>query len=159
MSLLVGTIIFSLGLAPAITVGTNLVVGTAPRARAGAAAAISETSSELGGALGIAILGSVGTAIYRGDMARAALAGVPEAARLAARDTLGGATAAAAQLPGALGARLLETARVSFTHALHVTVMICVVLSALTAIVAVSLLRRVPAGQDVEPSLLDDSVE
>jgi MFS transporter, DHA2 family, multidrug resistance protein len=158
-TLLVGTIIFSLGLAPAITVGTNLVVGTAPRERAGAAAAISETSSELGGALGIAVLGSIGTAIYRGDMARAALAGVPEAARHAARDTLGGATAAAAQLPGALGARLLETARVSFTHALHVTVVICAVLSTLTAIVAVVLLRHVPAGQDGETSLLEDSVE
>ncbi|HEX4403462.1 MAG TPA: MFS transporter [Polyangia bacterium] len=158
-SLLVGTIVFSLGLAPAVTVGTNLIVGTAPRERAGAAAAISETSAELGGALGIAILGSIGTAIYRGDMARAALAGVPEATRLAARDTVGGATSAAAQLPGALGARLLETARASFTHTLHVTLVICAVLSALTAVVAVVLLRRVPALGDGESLSLNESVE
>ncbi len=147
-SLLVGTIVFSLGLAPAITVGTNLVVGTAPRERAGAAAAISETSAELGGALGIAILGSIATAIYRGDMARAALAGVRVAARRAARDTLGGATAAAAQLTESARARLLETARGAFTHALHVTLVSCAVLSALTAVIAALLLRDVPAGHD-----------
>jgi DHA2 family multidrug resistance protein-like MFS transporter len=84
---------------------------------------------------------------------------LPEAARHAARDTLGGATAAAAQLPSALGARLLETARLSFTHALHVTVVICAVVSALTAVAAVGLLRRVPAGQDGETPLRNNSVE
>ena len=43
--------------------GTDLIVGSAPPERAGAAAAISETSSEFGGALGIAVLGSVVTAV------------------------------------------------------------------------------------------------
>ena len=118
--LVTGSIVFSLGLAPVFTLGTDLIVGAAPPERAGAAAAISETSSELGGALGIAILGSIGTAIYRGDMATAALAGVPPEARRAARDTLGGAAAAAAQLPHPIDARLLETARAAFSHAMHV---------------------------------------
>ena len=79
--LVIGSVLFSLGLAPVFTLGTDLVVGAAPPERAGAAAAISETSSELGGALGIAILGSIGTAIYRGDMALANLDGVPAEAR------------------------------------------------------------------------------
>ena len=61
---------------------TDLIIGAAPAERAGAAAAISETGSEMGGALGIAVLGSIGTAIYRGSSgARADLAGVSENAR------------------------------------------------------------------------------
>ena len=60
----------SLGLAPVFTLATDLIVGAAPPERAGAASAISETGAELGGALGIAILGSIGTAVYRGAMAR-----------------------------------------------------------------------------------------
>jgi DHA2 family multidrug resistance protein-like MFS transporter len=143
--LVVGSIMFSVGLAPVFTLGTDLVVGAAPPERAGAAAAISETSSELGGALGIAILGSVGTAIYRGAMATAPLDGVPPEARKVARDTLGGASAEAARLAGQAGAHLLETARAAFSQALEVTVVVCAVVSALTAVLVVAMLRRVHA--------------
>ena len=58
--LVCATVIFSLGLAPVFTLTNDIVIGTAPPERAGAASAISETSSELGGALGIALLGSIG---------------------------------------------------------------------------------------------------
>src|SRR5205807_8288742 len=58
-------------LAPAFTLSTDLVIGSAPPERAGAAAALSETGSELGGALGIAILGTIGTGGYRSSMAHA----------------------------------------------------------------------------------------
>ncbi|MEO7734150.1 MAG: MFS transporter [Kofleriaceae bacterium] len=61
----VGLFLFSLGLGPIPSLATGLVVGGAPPDRAGAAAALSETSSELGGALGIALLGSLGGALYR----------------------------------------------------------------------------------------------
>jgi DHA2 family multidrug resistance protein-like MFS transporter len=148
--LVLGSVLFSLGLAPVFTLGTDLIVGAAPPERAGAAAAISETSSELGGALGIAILGSIGTAIYRGAMARAALDGVPSEARMAARDTLGGAVAAAARLPERVGAQLLETTRGAFAHALQTTVAICAVISAVTAILAVLMDRRAPTGAQIE---------
>ena len=60
-----GLVISSLGIAPVFTLTTDLVVGSAPTERAGAASAISETTGELGGALGIAVLGSIGTSIYR----------------------------------------------------------------------------------------------
>ncbi len=75
--ILSGTIILSLGLAPVFTLATDLVIGAAPPERAGAASAISETSSEFGGALGIAIFGSIGTAIYRVGMSGVAPDGVP----------------------------------------------------------------------------------
>jgi DHA2 family multidrug resistance protein-like MFS transporter len=67
--LVTGFVVYSLGLAPVFTLATDMIVGSAPPEHAGVASAISETGSEFGGALGIAILGSLGTAVYRGGMA------------------------------------------------------------------------------------------
>ena len=58
--LVASTVVMSLGLAPVFTIGNEMIITAAPPERAGAASAISETSSELSGALGIALLGSVG---------------------------------------------------------------------------------------------------
>ena len=138
-----GSLVFSLGLSPVFTLATDLVVGNAPPERAGAAAAISETSSELGGALGIAILGSIGAAVYRGLMADAIPAGVPAPAAAVARSTLGGALAEAARLPGALGAELVSTSRDAFMRALELTATISAVIALGSAILAAVLLREV----------------
>jgi DHA2 family multidrug resistance protein-like MFS transporter len=142
-----GSAILYLGLGPFYTLGTDLIVAAAPPERAGAAAAISETSSELGGALGIAVLGSVGTAAYRAAMADGRLDGLPPAAIVAARDTLGGATAAAAQLPGKVGLRLADAARDAFTHAFALSAAICGAVAAAVSLAALVLLRRV-GGHD-----------
>ena len=65
-AVIAGDVIMSLGLATVMTLATDLIVGSAPPERAGAASAISETGTELGGALGIALLGSLGAAAYPG---------------------------------------------------------------------------------------------
>ncbi|HEY3668926.1 MAG TPA: MFS transporter [Polyangiaceae bacterium] len=135
-------VLYSLGLAPVFTLGTDLIIGAAPRERAGAAAAISETASELGGALGIAVLGSIGTALYRSSLAATTIAGVPPEARAAAEDTLGGANVVAARLPPAARVLLLDAARAAFASALHVTALICAVVAALTAVFSWVALRR-----------------
>ena len=54
-----------LGVASVVTLGTEVIVSAAPADRAGAAGALSESGAEIGGALGVAILGSVATAVYR----------------------------------------------------------------------------------------------
>jgi DHA2 family multidrug resistance protein-like MFS transporter len=115
-----GSTIFSLGFSPVFTLTTDLIVGSAPPERAGAAAAISETSGELGGALGIALFGSIGVALYRGMMADALPPEVPAAAALEARSTLGGAVVVASQLRGAAGAELVEVARAAFVRGIRV---------------------------------------
>jgi MFS transporter, DHA2 family, multidrug resistance protein len=148
VGLVAGTSMVYLGLGPVFTLGTDLIVGAAPPERAGAAAAISETSSEFGGALGIAILGSFGTAMYRNAVAGADLAGIPAEAQRAAAETLGGAVAAAEHLPAALGAELLAAAQQAFVHAFQLTAAICAVTAAATAVAAVVLLRRVRAGAE-----------
>jgi len=148
-AIIVGSTVYSLGMSPVFTLGIDTIIAAAPARRAGAASGISETSSELGGALGIAVLGSIGTAVYRGSLNGAPLMGVPAEARRAALDTLGGAVAAATQLP-ANGARemLLATAKLAFTHAMQVTLVLCAVVSIAAAVVAVVALRRAP-GREV----------
>ena len=142
-----GSIIYSLGLSPVVILATDIIVGSAPVKRAGAAGAISETSSELGGALGIAILGSIGTAVYRMRMTDAMPNGVPAVGEIA-RGTLGGATAVAEQLPGQLGATLLGTARDAFVQAFVATAAVNAVLVLATAIAATLLLRRAQAAPE-----------
>jgi DHA2 family multidrug resistance protein-like MFS transporter len=127
------------------TLATDLVVGAAPPERAGAASAISETGAELGGALGVAILGTVGTAVYRSDMGDSVPAGVPPTAAETARDTLGGATDVAAELPEALGAALLEAARDAFTQGLQLAALAASVVVAAVAVISAVRLRRVRA--------------
>jgi DHA2 family multidrug resistance protein-like MFS transporter len=138
---------------------TELIVGSAPPERAGAASGISETGAELGGALGISILGSIGVAIYRGDLATGLPAGVPAEAALTARDTLGGAVAVAQQLPGDLGAAVMEIAREAFVAGMQVAATISAILAVGIAILAVILLRNVGSGADREAAADDEHAE
>lgn len=140
--LVTGFVILSLGFGPAMTVTTDLVVGAAPPARAGAASAISETSNELGLALGIAVIGSIGAALYRREMAEAIPPGVPAAAAQAAEETLGGALAAIGQLPAPQGEALLGVARAAFTAGLHLTAGISTAIMLGLALLAMAMLRR-----------------
>lgn len=141
--LITGSVVYSLGLAPVFTLTNDMIITAAPPERAGSASGISETSSELGGALGIAILGSIGTIIYRHQLAGVLPAAVPSLAAAAARDTLGGALVVSSQLPDQLGAELLAAARVAFADALAVTAGICAAVTLATAVIAAFLYRRV----------------
>jgi MFS transporter, DHA2 family, multidrug resistance protein len=140
------SLVVSLGLAPVFTATTDLVVSSAPPERAGAASGISETGAELGGALGIAILGSIGVAVYRGELADTLPAGVPSQAAAVVRDTLGGAVGVAAQLPERLGVALLAAAREAFTQGLQLTAALSAAVAVSIAVLATVLLRAVPAS-------------
>ena len=145
-SVVVGSVVISLGLAPVMSLTTELIVGSAPPERAGAASGISETAAELGGALGISVLGSIGVALYRRGVSEALPAGVPAEAATVARDTLGGAVAVAAELPGQLGTALLEVARDAFVGGMQVAAGISAVVAVGVAILAVAMLRNVRLG-------------
>jgi MFS transporter, DHA2 family, multidrug resistance protein len=149
--LVIGYVVVSLGLAAVFTLATDLMLENAPPERAGAASAIAETGSEFGGALGIAILGTIGTAVYRSQVADAVPAGVPPPAAEAARDTLGGAVAAGDQLPDPFAAELLDAAREAFTQGLQLAAGISATVVIVAAALAVVLLRRVGAGSESAP--------
>lgn len=146
--LVTGSVVLALGLSPVVTLGTDLIVGSAPAERAGAASSLSETGAELGGALGIAVLGSIGTAVYRRMMADAVPASVPHEFAEAARGTLGGAIATAQQLPGAIGAELANAARDAFSEGLETTAGVSALIALTIAIVAAVVLRRSGSAGD-----------
>jgi DHA2 family multidrug resistance protein-like MFS transporter len=149
--LLASVFVFSLGMAPIFTLTNDLILGAAPPERAGAASAISETGAELGGALSIAILGTLGTAVYRMQVDDGVPASVPAEDAETVRDTLGGAVATAAQLSEGVGAVVLEAAREAFTQGLQVVALVSAVLSALTAAGVALFLRDVrPASAEAE---------
>jgi DHA2 family multidrug resistance protein-like MFS transporter len=147
-----GSIVISLGLGPVLSLTTELIVGSAPPERAGAASGISETGAELGGALGISILGSIGIAIYRSDVADGLPTGVPAEAATIARDTLGGAVGVAGQLPGQLGTAVLEVARDAFVQGMQVAAGISAVMAIAVAVLAVVVLRNMRAGGESGPT-------
>ncbi|MBC6462260.1 MFS transporter [Actinomadura sp. HBU206391] len=135
------------GIIVASTLTADMILTAAPPERAGSASALSETGSELGGALGMAILGSIGAAVYHHRMADVMSPGTSPEALHAARETLGGANAVAAQLPGNASDALLDAGRHAFTQGMSVASMAGAVLMAATAVVALVLLRRVQAVQ------------
>jgi DHA2 family multidrug resistance protein-like MFS transporter len=126
------SIVISIGLGPVFGLTTELIVGSAPPERAGAATGISETGSELGGALGIAILGSIGVAIYRAEIADRLPSSVPAEAEAVASDTLGGAMEVATRLPAELGSQVASVASEAFVAGMQLT-------SAVAAVLAIAL--------------------
>lgn len=145
--LLAGMLAFSIGVAPFGAITTDIVLTAAPANRAGAASAISETSFEFGGALGIAVLGSLLTALYRIETGTLSLPGVAPAAMEAARDTLGGAVDAARGLSPEPATRLLAAARSAFVHAFASISAVSAVFSIIAAVTAAYILRATPAQQ------------
>ncbi|WP_073947748.1 MFS transporter [Streptomyces kebangsaanensis] len=117
---------------------TDLALGAAPVERAGAASSLLETGAEFGGALGMAVLGSIGTAVYRH--------GIPASAPAAAHETLGGALAVAGQLPGRAGDALAAAARTAFTSGMHGAALAGTAVLLLAAAGAAATLRRIRVG-------------
>lgn len=144
--LVAGLVVAQLGIAPILVLGTDLVVGSAPPAEAGAASAVSETSAELGVAMGIAVMGAVGTAVYRGRMAGLQLPGT-SADAAAAGDTLAGAVTVADELPAGAGAELLQVAHAAFARGFGVAATVAAVLGVGLSAMAFVWLRDVrPLG-------------
>ncbi len=142
-----GSVLLALGAAPVVTLSTDLIVAAAPPERAGVASGLSETGAELGGALGIAILGSIGTAVYRSRISDAVPAGVPPEAAESARDTLGAAVGAAGELP----ARLLDAASDAFAEGMQVAAVVSAALLIALAAVALRALRETGGSFRSEP--------
>jgi DHA2 family multidrug resistance protein-like MFS transporter len=139
--LVAGSFLMSLGMSPCAAIAADLVVSAAPPERAGSASGLNETSSEFGGALGIALLGALLTAIYRSGLALPeGLA--PEVATAAERG-LGTAAGIAAALPDR-GAALMDAARAAYMDAMQVTSFCAAALVALAAVTALVVFRDHP---------------
>ncbi|HEY0471484.1 MAG TPA: MFS transporter [Kribbella sp.] len=146
--LLTGAGLLAAGLVMVMSLVTEAVVGAVAPERAGSASALMETCSEFGGALGIAVLGSIGTAAYRGDLDTHLPSGLPASIGSAAREGLPAANAVAAQLPSQLGDLLLAAARTSFSHSMNTVAVVGTLLLVATGITVTLVLR----GTTPEPT-------
>ncbi|WP_028275325.1 MFS transporter [Arthrobacter sp. I3] len=147
--LLAALLVLCLGVGAAETISNDLILGAAPADKAGAAAAISETGYEVGSLLGTAILGSILTASYQGNLRLPA--GVselaPAAATSQAGETLAGAVDLARMLPAPLAEAVTAAARTAFDSGVHVTASIALVLMSGACVLAAVVLRSVPKAQ------------
>lgn len=140
-NIVASTSIMFIGISAAVILTTDLIISTAPPEQAGAASAISETGAELGLALGVAVLGSLATAVYRSEVAGVIPAAASEEARRAILDTLAGAV----QMAGSLGpdaAPLLEVARGAFVDGMQLIAAISAVISVVLLVLVAAMLRR-----------------
>ncbi|MEV0083198.1 MFS transporter [Saccharopolyspora sp. NPDC050642] len=140
--LVTGTIVLRVGVVPVMISSTDAIVGAAPPERAGSATALQETCGELGLALGVTVLGSICTAVYRAGLSGAIPGSVAPEAAEAARGGIGAAVELAARSPGEQGAELLDQARQAWTDALHVSTAIGAVILAAAAVGVWSVQRR-----------------
>lgn len=138
-----GNTLFAVGSAPCTTVVADIVVSSAPQEQSGAASALSETASEFGGALGIALLGSLATVLYRTALSGMMPKGIPVGAMETALRGLGAASNLAST-PG--GGALLSVARNAYTSAVDITFATGSGITLLTAVIAVAMFRRLKAG-------------
>jgi EmrB/QacA subfamily drug resistance transporter len=117
--------------------GSRSVMDSIPESKAGIGSAMNDVNRQVGGALGVAIIGSIMNSVYRSRVA-GATAKLPAGARHAARDSIGSAHAVAQQLPAAAAQHLDSAAASAFTHALGIGFLS----AAIAALVAAPLVLR-----------------
>jgi MFS transporter, DHA2 family, multidrug resistance protein len=115
----------SLGCGFVVTLGIDMVVSSAPQEQAGAASGISESSTTFGSAIGVALLGSIGNAMYHRNMiTNNSSSSIPDEAI----STLGGAFSTAERLAPETGSMLMENARSAFMVSLNAAAIVAAVL-------------------------------
>lgn len=134
-----GNVLFSVGMAPGTAIVADLVVSTAPQEQSGAASALSETASEFGGALGIALLGSLATFLYRSALSRTMPRGTPVSTMETVLRGIGNAASLARNLDGT--ASLSSAVRAAYTGAVDITLSTGGGILLLAAVVAVVTFR------------------
>lgn len=144
--------LLGLGTGLAETLTNDAILTAAPPHRAGAASAISETAYELGGALGVAVLGSVLSAGYRLQLAAAAPETVEPSALEAASETLAAADSAANTLPAGAAEALWTAAQESFISSVQLTSAVAAGVVLLAALTVFLLLRR-DAAESAGPAV------
>jgi Na+/melibiose symporter-like transporter len=113
-------VILSCGLALTMAPATESIMGSLPLAKAGVGSAVNDTTRQVGGALGVAVLGSVFNSIYTSSVTDGLSASsLPASAVAAAKDSVGGALAVAASIGGAAGNEVAQVARSAFVDGLQ----------------------------------------
>ncbi|MDJ0356693.1 MFS transporter [Paenarthrobacter sp. PH39-S1] len=143
--LVVGFALVSFGSTPLPTLGTNLIVGSVPLDKASSAASTSETSGQLGYSLGIAVLGSIVTAVYRMQLPH--VAGLSAAEQTAAQESIAGAGMVWSESSEPVATTLRDATALAFCSGVQSVAILSAVVMAALAVVTFLTLRRIPAFQ------------
>lgn len=134
--LALGLVILGAGMGITVAPGTGSIMSTVPLNKAGVGSAVNDTTREVGGALGIAVLGSITNAVYRDQIDESVLDALPPEAADVVGESIGGAVAVAGQAPQpALGDALVAEAGEAFTSAFHTSLTAAAVLAAVVGAV------------------------
>ena len=150
-ALLAWLFVLGLSMGSVMAPATDSVMGSVPAAKAGVASAMNDVTRQVGGALGVAVVGSLIDTIYRGRIGAAA-ASLPAALRDPVQTSVGGADAVAARLPAAAGARLASVAADAFTTALGYGLLVA---AAIVLVGAGVVVWKLPARHAVAPETVE----
>jgi DHA2 family multidrug resistance protein-like MFS transporter len=140
--IIIATILLSSGCGLAVTLSTDMVMTSAPPEKAGTAAGMSETSTALGASFGIALLGSIGMAVYRSSMAGIAVNGIAQKTITIAQSTLGAAVKVSGELHNQEGNKLINLAQQAFIQSFRVTAGVAAIFIFVIAVVVAILFSR-----------------
>jgi EmrB/QacA subfamily drug resistance transporter len=145
--------VLAIGMANVMAPATGAVMSAVPEAKAGVGSAMNDLLRQLGGAMGVAVIGSVMNTAYRDRMADA-VSGLPAQAAAAASDSVGAAVAIAGRIGGPAGQALAGVTRSSFVDALATAAIVAAVVAVLTAIFVVRLMpaRASESEAAIEPA-------
>ncbi|AOS64766.1 MFS transporter [Actinoalloteichus hymeniacidonis] len=146
--IIVGAVLAATGISPITTLATDVVVATAPPSQSGSASALAETANELGAAFGIAVLGSLGSLVYRAEVVAELPAGLGGELEQILGSSLGAALGVLNTMPTEMAAPLMELVREAFVEGLAAATLAGgVVLGVLAVLVSLLLRGQRPTGQ------------
>jgi MFS transporter, DHA2 family, multidrug resistance protein len=146
LAVVVSFVVLELGVGMSQTISNDTIVASVPPAKAGAASAVSETAYEIGAVVGTATLGTIFTAFYRANVV--VPQGLPPTEAADAAESIGGATAAANNLPANVAGQLLDSARTAFDSGIAPTAAIAGLLTLIAAAVVAVAFREVSGTAD-----------
>ncbi|HKY66031.1 MAG TPA: MFS transporter, partial [Acidimicrobiales bacterium] len=145
------TLVLAAGMANVMAPATESIMGSLPRAKAGVGSAVNDTTRQVGGAVGVALIGSLLASVYRDDVRDGLSGSVPESTVTAASSTVQAGVATARDVGGEAGARILTVTHDAFLSGYHLGVLVA---ATITLVAAIGVFRWLPARATVP----DDAV-
>src|SRR5215212_6280118 len=149
LELAVALVLLGSGMGITVAPATGGIMASVPLSRAGVGSAVNDTTRELGGALGIAVLGSIVSSAYRSSVD---VSGLPQPLQGAAGESMGAAAAVADRIGGAAGAALRADAGIAFTDAFNAAMGTAAVVAVLAGVAVYLVLGRRPMGTAEAPA-------
>jgi EmrB/QacA subfamily drug resistance transporter len=151
VSVLLALMVLGLGMSLTMAPATDSIMGSLPRAKAGVGSAVNDTTRQVGGALGVAVLGSVVASGYASRIAGALRGGLPPASVHSAHDSVGGAVAVSQSIGGPAGQVLASAARHAYVGAMRPAMLIGMAVILAGAVVVLAFLPARATNEEAEP--------